>query len=86
MKKNYVDLSVEQDAVGDLIEMFQKIIDNLKTTVSILKNFEDNEYAYRIEFGSQQITYLKKYKRELMKRWNEIQKEFDNEKLFDHNE
>ena len=73
MEKNYIDLAVEQDAVGDLIEMFSKTIDNLKHKISIWKEFDDIEYAYKIEFRTQQISYLKKYKRDLMKRWKQLQ-------------
>lgn len=77
MDKNLIDLTIEQDAVGDLIEMFSKTINNLTYKVSLWKEFEDNEYSYQIEFRSLQIKYLKKYKRELIKVWNQLKKEID---------
>ena len=79
MEKNRIDLLVEYDAVGDLIELFQKTIDSLKYKISIWKDFDDVEYAYQIEFRTQQIKYLKKYKRELIKVWDQLKKEIENQ-------
>ena len=76
---------IEQDAIGDMIERIQKSIDSCKQKLSWYKS-SSLGMDYTIDFTKEQLKLLLKIKKDLVKRWNELQEEFDNEALPDNNE